>query len=96
MCGGGYVQCRVAGVDVMTNGDKEVWLWILATRSDPKGIGDQTRRLVEHSRDPDVVMRGNRGKEREQGNVEVIDSSTCPHHRYRLSDLGLGRSLNLP
>jgi len=72
MCGGGYMQCRVAGVDVMTNRDEEVRLWILATRPDPKGTRDQSGCLIEHSRDPDVVTRGDRGEEREQGIVEVI------------------------
>ena len=92
MGGGGYMQCRVAGVDVMTNGDEEVRSWILATRSDPKGKRDQTGRLIEHSRDPDVVTRGDRGEEREQRIIEVIGSPTWLHHRYRLSNLGPGRS----
>ena len=90
MGGGGYMQCRVAGVDVMTNGDEEVRSWILATRSDPKGKRDQAGRLIEHSRDPDVVTRGDRGEEREQRIIEVIGSPNWLHHRYRLSNLGPG------
>ena len=92
MGGGGYMQCGVAGVDVVTNGDEEVRSWILATRSDPKGTHDQTGRLIEHSRDPAVVTRSDRGEERKQGIVQVIGSPTWLHHRYRLSNLGPGCS----
>ena len=89
---GGYMQCGVAGVDVMTNRDEEVRSWILATRSDPKGTRDQGGRLIEHSRGPAVVTRGDRGEEREQRIIEVMGSPTWLHHRYRLSNLGPGCS----
>ena len=85
MGGGGYMQWCVAGVDVMTNGHEDVRSWILATRSDPKGKRDQTRRLIEHSHDPRVVTRGDRAEEREQGIVGVIGSPTWPHHRHTMS-----------
>ena len=84
------MQCRVTGVDVMTNGDEEVRPWILATRSDPKERRNQTGRLIEHSRDLDVVTRGDRGEEREQRTIDVIGSSAWPGHRYRLSNLRPG------
>ncbi len=86
------MQCGVASVDVMTNRDEEVRSWILATRSDPKGTRDQGGRLIEHSRGPAVVTRGDRGEEREQRIIEVMGSPTWLHHRYRLSNLGPGCS----
>jgi hypothetical protein len=72
----------------MSNGDEKIRSWILATRSDPKGTRNQTLRLIEHSRDPDVITRGDRGEEREQGVVDVIGFPTWLHHPYRLSSLG--------
>jgi len=92
MGGGGDMQCRVAGVDVMTNGDEEVRSWILATCSDLKGRRAQAGRLIEHSRDTDVVTRGDRGEEREQRIIDFIGSPTWLRHRYRLSNLGPGCS----
>jgi hypothetical protein len=77
---------------LVTNGSEEVWPRILATCSDSKGKRDQTGRLIEHSRDTDVVTRGDRGKEHEQGIVGVIRSPNWFHHRDRLSYLGSGRS----
>ena len=54
----------------------------------PEGERDQTGRLIEHPRDPDVVTRGDRSEERQQRIVEVIGSRTWLHHSYRLSKSG--------
>jgi len=86
------MQCRVPGVDVVTNGEEEKWSWILTTRSDPNGSRDQTGHLIEQSRNADVVMRGDRCEEREQHIIYVIGSSTWLRHRYRLPNLVLGCS----
>lgn len=82
------MQRRVSGVDVVTNGVEEVRSRILPTRSDPEGKRDQTGRLIEHSHGTDVVMRGDRAEEREQGILEVIGSPIWTHHRYRMPNLG--------
>jgi hypothetical protein len=88
----GHMQCRVTGVDIVTNGGEEVRSWISATRSDPKGSRDQTGRLVKHARDRDVIMRGDRGEERAHRLIDGIGSRTWLHYRYRLANLVLGCS----
>lgn len=84
------MQCRVAGVDVMSNRDEEVRSGILTTRSNPKGNRDQSGCVMELSRDPDMVTRGDRGEEREQRIIGVIGSPTWLYHHYRVSNLGSG------
>src|SRR6516164_2321875 len=88
MGGGSDMESRVAGVDVMTNRQKEIGAWSLAARSNPKRTNRQARRFIKHSLDPDVITGGDRNEEREQCTiVDFVGSPICLRHGYRLPDL---------
>ncbi len=85
----GDMEGRVAGVNVMTNGDEEVMVRILAARSDKKWSGGQARSLLKHPPDFGVVTGGDRREKRKQRIIIIIDlvaSRTCPPHGYRMLD----------
>jgi hypothetical protein len=64
--GSDNMQCRVARIDVVTNGQKEVGAGILAARSDPKRMSSEATCLIKHSPNPDVVTGGDRREQRQQ------------------------------
>jgi hypothetical protein len=88
----GDMQCRVARVNVVTNGHKEEGAGIAAARPDPKRMGGQARRLIKRSRDPNVVTGCDRSEERKQSTlIELVRSPACLRHGYRLLDPERGR-----